>query len=113
MVSAYTTSFPLTKESILLINFDSSGNVLWSQSAEGESTNWAESMIATSDGGFLTIGDANNSLTTLYDIEVIKFNDAGAIEWAGLYAGADSDYSFGVAESRDGSYIWLYVLLWQ
>ena len=48
-------------------------------------------MIATSDGGFLVSGDAVNGLTAGSDIELIKFNSSGGIEWVGLYGGEGRD----------------------
>lgn len=52
-------------------------------------------MIATSDGGFLVAGYAINYLTAGYDVEVIKFDSTGAIEWVGLYGGGSTEYTFG------------------
>ena len=103
MVCAYTRSFPASKHSILLVKIDSSGTVAWSRSLEGENTNWPQSMIGTSDGGFLAVGDTSNALTTNSDILAIKFDSGATIEWIGIYkAAADNDYGWAVTESQEG-----------
>ena len=56
-------------------------------------------MINTSDGGFLVAGYANNALTTFQDIEAIKFDSGGNIEWVGLYQGSSTDFGFAAAKS--------------
>ena len=78
--------------------------MLWSRSAEGEDKNRPEYMIATNDGGFLVVAYMENALTTDNDIEAIKFNSDGNIEWVGVYTGADSDLVGGVTESQAGGY---------
>ena len=104
VVCIYTKSFPLSKGSILLVKIGSNGNTLWARAVAGEDNNRAEDMIATSDGGFLVVGDLENSWTDGYDIEAIKFDSEGNIEWVGVYSGYDDDYSDLLAESRDGGY---------
>ena len=100
VVCAYTRSFPASKHSILLVKIDSSGTVAWSRSLEGENTNWPQSMIGTSDGGFLVVGDTSNALTTNNDIQVIKFGSVASIEWIGIYkSAAANDYGWAVIES--------------
>ena len=102
---ALTESFPSLKDSILLIRMDASGNIEWTRSLEGEDVSQPETMIASSDGGFLVVGYANNHVTDNSDIEVIKFDGAGGIEWVGLYGGASTEYAYGVAHSADGAYL--------
>ena len=79
MVCAFTESFPSTNYSTLLFKMDVNGNVVWSRAVEGETINWPEEMITTSDGSFLLTGYAANALTVGQDIEAIKFDSAGAI----------------------------------
>ena len=98
-VCARTESFPTTKNSLLLINLDTNGNVLWSRSAAGEDTNWPASMIATSDGGLLIGGFSRNGLTANNDNAVFKFDSAGDIDWLGLYGGAANDYAYASANA--------------
>ena len=104
VVCIYTKSFPLSKRSILLVKIDANGNTLLTRAVTGEDNNRAEDMIATSDGGFLVVGDLETSWTDAYDIEAIKFDSAFTIEWVGVYSGNDDENSDLVAESRDGGY---------
>ena len=99
MVCAYTSGFPSTKDSVLLVKIDASGTIVWSRSVEGESTNWPEDMIGTSDGGFLVVGKANSASTASNDIEAIKFGREANMEWVGIYRGISSDLAYGVTES--------------
>ena len=63
----------------------------WSRSVQGEDHNWPEHIIATNDGGWLVAGYTMNALTTVRDLEAIKFNSGAQIEWVGIYTGADED----------------------
>ena len=40
VVCAFSTSFPSLSYSILLINIDPSGNIVWTRSAAAEGSNW-------------------------------------------------------------------------
>ena len=43
-------------------------------------------MIATSDGGFLEVGFIYRAAAPGYNVNVIKFDSGGTIEWVGIYS---------------------------
>ena len=99
LVTATTSSFPVTKWAILLVKIHPNGSIIWSRSVEGENENRVYGMIGTSDGGFLIAGEADNALTTLKDLLAIKFDSGANIEWVGIYTAAHDDMIYRVAES--------------
>jgi len=86
----------------LLMKFDASGNLLWSRTFGGSSTEDAYDMIQTSDNGLVVVG-----LTYTYgggnaDLLVVKWSSAGAFQWARTFGGASTDDAFEVIETSDG-----------
>ena len=53
----------------------------------------------------MVVGFVANALTTLKDVEAIKFDNAGDIEWVGIYSGAGDDFANAVIESLNGGYL--------
>ena len=88
-----------------MVKIGTNGNMEWSRSVQGEDHNWPEHIIATSDGGWLVAGYTMNALTTVRDLEAIKFNSGAQIEWVGIYTGADEDYVYFASECLDGGYL--------
>ena len=62
-------------------------------------------MSATSDGGFIVAGYAQNALTTADDASATKFDSEANIEWVGIYTTPNSDYASSVAQLNDGGYL--------
>ena len=64
-----------------------------SRTLEGESNSTPQSLINTSDGGFLVVAVSAGSHTSANDIMLVKFSSSAAIEWLGLYGAAQSDFA--------------------
>lgn len=67
-----------------LVKTDSLGNVQWTKEYFYSNLNFIADVIQTRDSGYLFTGSANNS-TQWYDMQLIKTDEDGNIEWSYTY----------------------------
>lgn len=86
--------------------------IQWSQVIGGNFSDRYESVIQTSDGGFLCVGETNSSTGTIsnlggnnYDGVVVKYSSTGIIEWNFAYGNTNSNSFEDVKQTPDGGYI--------
>lgn len=88
-------------------------NIDWQSNAGGTGADEIYAVLGTADGGVLTggfssSGISGNKTVATYgatDYWVIKYNDAGAIEWQKAYGGSSNDYLYAIVETDDGGYL--------
>ena len=111
--------YPLTNAGTfsdgMVIKYGADGTVQWATSIGGTSSDYIDSVTATSDGGILVGGRFRSSNITVdgielrsngdYDGMVIKYGVDGTAEWANAVGGSDYDYINSVAQTEDGDYI--------
>ena len=83
---------------LLILKTSSDGTVDWAKKFGGSGEDYAESVIQTSDGGYLIVGSTESFGEGLYDIWIIKTNSTGDQEWNKTYGGNESDYGYGVIQ---------------
>lgn len=82
----------------------------WTQNYGGSDIEQAESIITTTDGGFIITGHSKSNdvdLSENYgdrDFWVVKLDSARNIEWENNYGGSDEDIAFSILQT-DGGYI--------
>ncbi len=92
-----------------LYRLDSAGNILWSQEYGTESSDFANSLFETSDGGFAFTGsyiDGDNGW--VYNAFLQKVDANGMTEWVQFYSNLQNQSSEGmsdVIETSDGGFI--------
>ena len=100
----------------MLIKYNSKGIAEWAKIIDCSHDVGVNSVIETSDGGYLVGGKytlysvhLNDEITLTNkgssDGMVIKYNASGEVEWAQGIGGTDSDEINSVAETSDGGYI--------
>lgn len=92
---------------VLAVDKDSLLNVEWSSEfGEGGFENF-ESIIKTSDGGFVIVGEADikeEEGGSRGDGFIIKYDKNGKQEWYNAIVGEDTDMFYDVVESKDGGF---------
>ena len=94
-----------SKRLLWIAKINSAGYLMWGKMIEKNGNAVAESIIETSDKGFLIAGKAKNNLLTNYDILVIKLDSAGNVIWEKLYGDYFDDGAFSAIETSDGGYL--------
>jgi len=88
-----------------LIKTDAFGNVQWNVSYGGPNWDGANSLVATSDGGYAIAGSTGSFGAGSMDYWLIKTDSSGNMQWNKTYGGGGTEYGRAVIESSDGGYL--------
>ena len=70
----------------------------------GVSRDWSNSVIQTTDGGYVIAGYTESFGAGSEDLLLIKLNYFGSVQWAKAVGGIYSDYGYSVIQTTDGGY---------
>ena len=101
----YTTSFGVGSADVWLIKTNSSGDTLWTKSFGGVYDEWGYSVQQTSDKGYIITGFTISFGAGLYDVWLIKTNDAGDTLWTKTYGANGEEQGYCVQQTLDEGYI--------
>lgn len=96
-----------------IVKIDNLGNLQWENNFGGSSTDIANSIRQTTDGGYIVAGGSsstdgdvggNNGIPYL-DYWIIKLDTFGNLQWGEIYGGSKSDNAFSVQQTTDNGYI--------
>lgn len=96
---------------VWVVKTDALGNKEWEKTFGGFDSDYAYSMIPTTDGHYILAGSSasdNDDLTGNYgadDVWVMKFDLTGEIIWQKNYGGSQIDVGNSIWETADGGYI--------
>jgi uncharacterized repeat protein (TIGR01451 family) len=118
-----TTNY-LIKRALAIVLFFSISNILlaqpsiqWQKCYGGTSLENSYSSLATSDGGFVVIGETKSSDGNVsghhaspngnygQDVWIVKTNSSGNIDWEKSYGGSSLDVGQAIKQTSDGGYI--------
>ncbi len=94
-----------------IIKLDADGEIMWQKMFGGSSDDDANSVVQTSDGGYIIAG---SSLSTEIsgmlnhgrsDFYIIKLGTEGEIQWQKLIGGSSMDSANAIQQTSDGGYI--------
>jgi hypothetical protein len=88
-----------------VISPPAAAGVLWERTFGGGGNDHCEAVIRTSDGGFLLAGTTLPPGGGAEDIELIKVDAAGDVEWQDTYGGAAKDFCVDVIETAEGDFV--------
>jgi len=91
----------------LLLKLDSSGALEWARAFGGDSTDYAYSVIQTTDGGYVLAGFTHSfrASTSFWDALLIRLDSSGSPEWSRTFGGGDwFTESYSVIQTQDGGY---------
>ena len=97
-----------------VVKLDTDGNILWQKALGGSMGENANSVITTSDGGYIMAGSTNsNDGDVTGDLEgrlvtnawIVKLDKDGNKQWQKLLGGSDIDIAFSVITSVYGGYV--------
>ena len=100
----------------MIIKYGSGGEVEWAKVIGGTGTDEINSVVETSDGGYIVVGyfysysiDLGNGISLANsgsrDGMVIKYSSSGEVEWSNEVGGTGTDEINSVAETIDGGYV--------
>ena len=94
-----------------VVKLDAQGNLDWQRSLGGSGSEGAQSIIQSSDGGYLITGGTNSTDGDIgvnhggWDAWVVKLDSEGNITWARTYGGSNDDGARSICQTNDGGYV--------
>jgi len=88
-----------------VVKLDSSGNVEWDKMFGGDDNDYADMIRQTGDGGYILTADTKSKGMGGYDIELIKLDSLGNIEWDYTYGDEFENGCQGILVTSDGNYL--------
>ncbi|OGU56880.1 MAG: hypothetical protein A2X64_02505 [Ignavibacteria bacterium GWF2_33_9] len=117
IVAGYTESFDkdIPKNhgaiDVMVVKIAPNGTVLWVNTLGGTFIDEAHSIIQTSDGGFILVGETKSNDQDVTDNRgnsdfwVVKLTEAGNIQWQRCFGGSRDDIAYSVIETSYGGYV--------
>jgi hypothetical protein len=100
-----TDSYGAGMLDVYLIKTDQNGDTLWTRTYGGEDDDVGNSVLQTSDGGYIIAGWTGSFDAKAWDIYLIKTNENGDTLWTFMYGGESNDGGGSVLETSDGAYV--------
>lgn len=105
ILTGYTASSGAGLDDMLLIKTDSSGNTQWQKTFGGTGRDYGNSVIQSSDGGYVVTGYTLSYGAGGDDLWIVKTDEQGNLLWNKTLGGAQSDVGNYIIESSDGSFV--------
>jgi len=99
-------NYSVTRQDILLIKMNSSGDTIWSKTYGGTESDYGKNIIATSDGNLLIAGKTESfGAGSFGDIYFLKINLNGDTLWTKTYSDPDQEVPFSLIETINEEYL--------
>lgn len=106
VVAGVTSSFGAGGRDVYLIKTDPLGNVEWTRTLGGMSSDGAWSIVQTADGGFALAGwTFSHGPGPLGNAWLVKTNESGNQQWHKAFGGSGVDRAHDLKQTNDGGYI--------
>ncbi|HEC79303.1 MAG TPA: hypothetical protein ENI34_09245 [candidate division WOR-3 bacterium] len=105
IIAGYTSSYGAGAFDVWLLKTDAQGNQVWSRTFGGDSSDYAYSVIQTSDSGYVITGGTRSYSVDESDLWLIKTDAQGNLIWSKTFGAYGYDYGYSVAQTADGGYI--------
>jgi hypothetical protein len=89
---------------VYVVKLDANGNLQWTKTIGGESWDWGNSLIQTSDGGYVIAGGTSSFGAGEADVYVVKLDANGNLLWTKTIGGPASEEGKSLIQTSDGGY---------
>jgi hypothetical protein len=86
-------------------------SIQWQKSIGGSTDDYPNSIIQTSDGGYIVAGCSNSNNGDVtgnnvnYNYWVVKLDTSGNIQWQKSFSGSNDDEAYSIQETSNGGFI--------
>ncbi|MDD5645682.1 MAG: hypothetical protein PHW86_00755 [Candidatus Bipolaricaulis sp.] len=103
-VAGYTFSGSSGTADVLVMLFDSSGELSWARAVSGPGREYGQAICATSDGGCVVAGFTTSAGEGAEDALLVRFAADGKVLWTRTFGGEGPDMALGVCATGDGGF---------
>jgi len=90
---------------MFITKYAANGDLSWAKTWGGIDYYYGNSIIQSSDGGYIVVGDFLDSDTGNSDMFISKYTDNGNLSWIQNWIGIDFESGSSVIQSGDGGYV--------
>jgi predicted secreted protein len=105
MVTGSTLPLGPEERDFWLVKTDSFGNLEWNKTYGGVGSDWGRSVIETSDGGYILVGDTTSFGAGGSDYWLVKTDENGNMQWNRTYGGSDQEIPYDMIETSDKGFV--------
>jgi len=107
LIAGYTDDYTGNNDDIYLVNIDSTGTLLWSETIGGSKDDQVNSCVATSDGNFAIAGYTASYGTTNQKAFLMKVSNTGNVLWNKIYSPGNNYYTTinSMQQTNDGGFV--------
>jgi hypothetical protein len=105
IVAGATSSFGAGPPNVYLVKTNPLGDTVWTRTYGGSSSDWANCVQQTADGGYIVAGATWSFGAGSRDFYLVKTDGQGDTLWTRTYGGSDEDIAYCVQQTADGGYI--------
>jgi hypothetical protein len=98
-------NFMAGRGDMYVVKLDANGNVQWAKTIGGGFGTSANSIIQSSDGGYVVAGLIWNFGAGGFDMYVVKLDSSGNVQWTKTIGGSYEDVAYSIIQSSDGGYV--------
>ena len=103
-IAGGTESFGAGEADVYVVKLDANGNLQWTKTIGGESDDWGNSLIQTSDGGYAVAGGTKSFGAGEKDVYLVKLDAKGNLQWIKTIGGESDDWGYSLIQTSDGGY---------
>jgi len=105
IIAGTTESYGAGGGDAYLVKTDASGNKEWEKTFGGSGSEAANSVLQTTDGGYIIVGWTSSYGVGGGDIYLVKTDASGNKEWDKTFGGSGGEEAWSVEQTTDGGYI--------
>lgn len=106
IVAGYTNSFGAGAADVYYIKINSVGDTTWTKTLGGPGDDRGNSIVQTTDGGYLLAGYKNDTTMHINQAYVVKTNAVGAPIWVREFGAPNDAAATAAIEDSYGNYVW-------
>ena len=103
-VAGWSQSYGAGSGDFMVLRLAPDGSLTWARTIGGPSTDWAYSIVQTTDGGFAVAGVTDSYGAGNNDFLFLKLNPDGSLAWARTYGGTGTDEAHSIVQTADGGF---------
>jgi len=103
-ITGATTSFGAGELDVYLVKLDANGNLQWTKTIGGPASEEGNSLLQTSDGGYVIAGYTASFGAGKADVYLVKLDADGNLQWTKTIGGPGEEVGFSLIQTSDSGY---------